>query len=584
MLIGCVMVLVARSAFAQNGNGPLGQILNSYQNATNQWMNQLQTYARDLFVALAGIEFAWTAIILLLEQRELEGWVAAFIKKLMGISFFYAVLLYAPTWIPAIINSFTTIGQTVGGTGNLTPDTMLQAGVNLGGQVLNAAGAVQVGLFSLGNIAWILLLGAIAVVIIICYVAITFAFIMAQVEGFIVISAGMVYLGFGGSRWTSSYVERFLASAVTTGIRIMVFFLIIGLGQTLAQSTWVPAAQNVASQVNSSNYGGAAQSAFILTAGIIIFTALAFRLPKLVGAVLSGSPSLSGGDLAGGVGSIVGGAAAVAGMIAAPEMMAAKAGASAGAGAQGAMSASKAAGAASGGGSSMGMGGVSSMGSAGNASLVSPPSSGNGNGAAFNKQPTPPSSSSPSSSPGSSRSASMSSSSLGNASNASGQPQPPASSLSRRASTGSMPSSGSGGNGAGGRGGSVTPPSPPSSPSSNGGGVGTEAGIGGASPVAPTGPSPESAGSSISADSVAPPSSPSVSFDSGVSVSSPQPPMGTPASGPPSGQPETSAAQNFFHAAGKVRDGLNQAQGMLSRLENDGGGVPVSVPPPEVRE
>ena len=86
-------------------------------------------------MALAGIEFAWTAVILLLEQRDLEGWVAGFIKKLMGASFFYALLPYEPrNWIPAIINSFTQIGQSVGGTGALTPESILQAAITMAGQ------------------------------------------------------------------------------------------------------------------------------------------------------------------------------------------------------------------------------------------------------------------------------------------------------------------------------------------------------------------------------------------------------------------------------------------------------------------
>jgi type IV secretion system protein TrbL len=367
VLIGCIVIFAASNASAQqNGNGDLGQILNSYQTATNSWISQLLVYAQDLFLLLAGIEFAWTAVILLLEQHSLEGWVAAFIRKLMWISFFYAVLIYAPTWIPAIVNSLTQIGQNVGGTGALTPDGILGDGLNLGGQVIGAAGSVNVGLFTLGNFSWMLLLGAIAVVIILCYVAIALQFVMTQIEGYIVISAGMMYLGFGGSRWTSNYVEKFLGTAVTTGVRLMVFYLIIGLGQTLTLNTWVPEAYTVAGDVNSGNYLGAANAAFLLAAGVIIFTVLCFRLPKLVASVISGSSNISAGDLLGTISTLVGGAATVASLAAGPEMGAAKAGAGAskaGAGASKAggsaesMSASHASGGHSG--SSMGSGGAS---------------------------------------------------------------------------------------------------------------------------------------------------------------------------------------------------------------------------------
>ena len=523
VLIGCVTVLAACSAFAQNGNGPLGQILNTYQNATNQWIDQFLNYAQNLFVVLAGIEFAWTAVILLLEQRELEAWVAGFIKKLMGISFFYALLLNAKTWIPVIIDSFTQIGQNVGGTGKLTPEGILQAGVTMAGQILKAASSITLVAVATGNSAWVLLLAVIAIVIVICYIALAFQFIMAQVEGYIVISTGMLYLGFGGSRWTSSYAERFLGAAVSTGIRIMVIFLIIGLGQQLTNNTWSPAVAAILPQVVARDYQGAVENAFVFTAGIVIFTALALRLPKVVSAVISGSPSLSGGDLTGGVGSILGGAAAVAGMIAAPEALAAMGGAAGATGAaDGATSASTASGLNS------ASSATSTMGAA-SANDVSPPSSQGANGAtsAQNASATSPSSAN--------------------------------SATTAPARSGSMA-------------GPTAQPSPPSSSSSNGAGAGSKAGTGastnGSNPPATP---PPVAGSPASLDSAsAPPAS--ASLDSALVDVQPH--------GPPGGS-GTSGAKDFFAAARAVSDGLRQAQGVVTSFENDGDGTAHSPPPTE---
>jgi type IV secretion system protein TrbL len=525
------MLLGASCAFAQNGNAPLSQLLDTYNQATNGWIDQFQNYAMNLFVALAGIEFAWTAVLLLLEQRDLEGWVAGFIKKLMGVSFFYALLLYAPTWIPAIINSFTQIGGSVGGTGKLTPEAILLAGTTMAGQILKNAALIILVATATGNVSWVILLFAIAIVIIICYIVIAFQFIMAQVEGYIVISTGMLYLGFGGSRWTSSYVERFLGTAVSTGIRIMVIFLIVGLGQQLTNSTWSPAVAAILPKVLAGDLPGAADSAFLLVAGITIFTALALRLPKVVSSVISGSPSLSGGDLAGGVGSIFGGAAAVAGMIAAPEALAAKAGASAGAaGAEGAMSASKAAGfiSAPNGPSTMGL----------PAKEISPPSS---QGVASKQMGPPPSPSAANSLSGSSSTASSVPPRSGSIAGPTVQPLPPSPSSSNGAGAGDASSAAVNG--------STSPATPPlaESPASD-------------SPASAPLPSPDSA----SGGPTAMPSKADV-----------QPPG-------QSGGNGTSAAQNFFAAARSVSDGLRQAQGAFTSMENDGGGASVSPPTPNV--
>jgi hypothetical protein len=63
-------------------------------------------------------------IVLFLERHELQGWIAGFLKKLMTISFFYALLINQSTWFPAIINSFVQIGQQAGGvSGYLNPST-----------------------------------------------------------------------------------------------------------------------------------------------------------------------------------------------------------------------------------------------------------------------------------------------------------------------------------------------------------------------------------------------------------------------------------------------------------------------------
>ena len=68
-------------------------------------------YANSLFGLLAIIEFAWSAAVMLLEKSDLQSWTSALIRKMMWLGAFYALLLYGGSWIPAIIDSFTAIGQ-----------------------------------------------------------------------------------------------------------------------------------------------------------------------------------------------------------------------------------------------------------------------------------------------------------------------------------------------------------------------------------------------------------------------------------------------------------------------------------------
>jgi len=113
---------------------------------------------------------------------------------------------------------------------------------------------------------------------------------MATVESYVVMSAGLIFLGFGASRWTVPYTERYISLVVSTGVRLMVLYMIIGLGQTLS-NTWV----QEASQIALSTAG--LQSLFGLLASVIVFMALAWQVPKLAGSILQGSLQMGSSDL-----------------------------------------------------------------------------------------------------------------------------------------------------------------------------------------------------------------------------------------------------------------------------------------------
>ena len=288
-------------------SGP-SDLLDVYKNATTTWVSTSFGYANKLFGLLAVIDFTWAMIVLFLERHELEGWIAGFLKKLMTISFFYALLINQSTWFPAIINSFVQIGQQAGGvSGYLNPSSILWTGVQISGAILAACLPSATASATVGGVVGVLVPGAgaaltaaslipalvalfCALLIFLAYVVITLTFIMATVESYVVMSAGLIFLGFGASRWTVPYTERYISLVVSTGVRLMVLYMIIGLGQTLS-TTWV----QEASQIALSTAG--LQSLFGLLASVIVFMALAWQVPKLASSVLQGSLQMGSSDL-----------------------------------------------------------------------------------------------------------------------------------------------------------------------------------------------------------------------------------------------------------------------------------------------
>jgi type IV secretion system protein TrbL len=148
-----------------------------------------------------------------------------------------------------------------------------------------------------------------AIITALAFIAITVQFVVAMVESYIIVAAAFIFVGFGGSRWTAPYVERYIGLGVSNGVKIMLLYLLIGTGMNLSVD-WMTEAENIAA--NSSP----AMSALEIMGASIIFMMLCWQIPKLFAAVLGGSPALSGGDLIGTSAFLAGSAVAVGSMAA----------------------------------------------------------------------------------------------------------------------------------------------------------------------------------------------------------------------------------------------------------------------------
>ena len=265
---------------------PPTQFLQTMQAMRGQWFAAVQGPAQTLFGLLALIEFAWSAAVLALERTDLQSWTAGLIRKLMWIGAFYALLVFGPTWIPAIIDSFTQLGQQASGTGSLQPGAVFERGLDLSGVLF--IGASNAGFFSNFGTAMAMVFSAILTFLAFCFISIQL--VAALVESYIVVAAAFIFLGFGGSRWSAPYVEKYIALAVGVGVKIMILFLLIGVGMALSVS-WISAAEAVATSSNP------AMGALDIVGESLIFLALCWFVPKIAAGVLGGAPAFTGGEI-----------------------------------------------------------------------------------------------------------------------------------------------------------------------------------------------------------------------------------------------------------------------------------------------
>jgi type IV secretion system protein TrbL len=313
-LLGVWLVMAADSSHAQGlPTGVFDNVADGFKTVSKSWFDPLHEFGLRLFRLLAAIEIAWCAILWALEKQDMPSLFGALLKKIIGLNMFYALILFADTWIPAIINSFAIAGQTASGTSGLSPSDIITRGLDCAFRIFDAvsflgldvANTVVVGLTCL----------VLAVVIALTFAVIACQLLVALVESYFVLSAGVIFLGFGGSRWTNDFVQKYLGYAVATGVKLMMMYLIIGAANSISAS-W-PDMLNA-----SADNQAVLQTSLVVLIGSMMLAFLSWQIPALAASMLAGSPNLTAGSaatfgaaaIAGGVGTMAMGAKGVTGL------------------------------------------------------------------------------------------------------------------------------------------------------------------------------------------------------------------------------------------------------------------------------
>jgi type IV secretion system protein TrbL len=298
------------AAHAQTGSltGATSSLTNDYRLAITQWIRLFMGPAQRLFWLLAGLEFSWVAIKLAIQQADFQEFAATLVRRILFIGIFYAILIngITPTgtggnvggWLYDIINSFQSLGKSAAGVAWANPDVILGLGVNAGADLLQAAS--DAGFLEHTGTALAMVFDA--CIIFIAYCGIAIQFVVTLVESYLVLGAGVILLGFGGSRWTVGYTERYIGSVISVGFKLFMVYLVTSVGMTLSQQ-WVAVAKTIGNTPSPSRTG------FDLCAAAIVFLCVAWKVPGLAAGILGGHSALSGGDLVGTGSAVAAGAA-----------------------------------------------------------------------------------------------------------------------------------------------------------------------------------------------------------------------------------------------------------------------------------
>ncbi len=257
-------------------------IVNDFQAATADWFAVLYPIAYGLFWFLAAIELTWAGMWWMVERDDTTGIMVAFVRKLVHILFFFMILFFADTWIPAVIDSFAEAGRRASALPELDPSTVLDQGVAVANTIYQ--GATTQGW--LQNFGGSLTAVFTAVTCLFAFVVIAAQMVIVLVEMYIVLGGGVFMLAFAGSRFTAPFAERFLSYSVGVGVKMFVLYLIVGVGSNLAAG-WTDLLADSATNIGS---------LFTILGASVIYMFVAWSIPSFASAMMSGSVSLTLGS------------------------------------------------------------------------------------------------------------------------------------------------------------------------------------------------------------------------------------------------------------------------------------------------
>jgi type IV secretion system protein TrbL len=104
--------------------------------------------------------------------------------------------------------------------------------------------------------------------------------VLAWVESYVAIAGGVLFLGFGGFRATAQYAENYLNYLVFLGVRLFLFYLLLGVGMTIFGTT-----------ITGMPPTATPQEMAELVAMAVIFAALILRIPGNTADRVAGSAS-----------------------------------------------------------------------------------------------------------------------------------------------------------------------------------------------------------------------------------------------------------------------------------------------------
>jgi type IV secretion system protein VirB6/type IV secretion system protein TrbL len=225
----------------------------------------------------------WTFGLMALHRADIGELFAEFVRFTVFTGFFWWLLINGPSFATSIIASLKQIGSEANGLRGMgSPSSIVDIGFEIFYKVLDQSIVWE----PVDSVVGILM----ATIILIILALISVNMVILLISGWILAYAGIFFLGFGGSRWTSEIAINYYRTVLGVAISLFAMVLLVGIGKTFLDDYY----SQMSGGFNLKEMG------VLMVVSVVLLT-LVNKIPPMLSAIVGGG--------AGGIGNLGAGAA-----------------------------------------------------------------------------------------------------------------------------------------------------------------------------------------------------------------------------------------------------------------------------------
>ena len=208
----------------------LNSIATQFYNAGNKYSAAIQPYALKLFFALFLIDIIVTWVQYSAEgQLDPSFFFGRMIKHVLSGGFVYLMIVNGFSWMNIVLSSFSHIGAALSGLPAVSPQTVLQAGLNMATTILNTPGTSSI----VSNLELMIVQAVCVLMIGGAFVLVSVDLLLILVKAYLTTGLGVILLGFGGNRFTASASEGYFTNVLQIGVKMLFFYAVLAIGMQI---------------------------------------------------------------------------------------------------------------------------------------------------------------------------------------------------------------------------------------------------------------------------------------------------------------------------------------------------------------